>query len=161
MTLIDRVKKRVKVNDLTGCWIWQGWTDNGYPMMSFNGKVQRVTRLMCPDISENTLACHKCDNPSCVNPDHLFAGTHQENMDDMHRKGRHRFPRMAGELNGQAVLTRVDVEQMHLMSFAGANSRQIAKLFPVSDRSVRRILRGERWTDVYSSMVPRGSEGMI
>jgi hypothetical protein len=76
-----------------GCWDWQGAIDrDGYGIFSYAGKTYRAPRIAMEiagrPLSAGEMACHRCDNPGCVRPDHLFAGTNQDNMKDMVRKGR-------------------------------------------------------------------------
>ena len=79
-----------------GCWIWLGATSNGYGHTRFNGKTERVHRVAAClylgfDINDKkTLVLHKCDNPSCFNPEHLFLGSPALNMKDCAKKGRTR-----------------------------------------------------------------------
>lgn len=76
-----------------GCWIWGGCVDGaGYGYVTLRARpvnVHRIAyRLEHGDIPAKHEICHKCDRPLCVNPDHLFAATHAENMRDMRKKGR-------------------------------------------------------------------------
>lgn len=158
-TIDQRISKRVNKIPSTGCWEWTGWLDSGRPKITIDGKPTVVARLMCKGITPETLACHTCDNPICVNPDHLFPGTHQENSDDRAAKGRVRVSPSVGEMNPMSTLLRVDVEQIHLMSSAGLSSRKIAEFFPVRDSTIRKILRGERWASVFHEM--RGPEQQL
>ncbi len=82
---------------VSGCWEWQGAQDRqGYGFIkSQRGMQMRAHRLSYElfykkEIPENIFVCHKCDNPKCVNPQHLFLGTVQDNTQDMMKKGRHR-----------------------------------------------------------------------
>lgn len=78
----------------SGCWLWLGSvTGSGYGVFIRDGNKWLAHRLALTivngPIPPKIFACHKCDNPSCVNPDHLFAGTAKDNANDMVRKGRH------------------------------------------------------------------------
>lgn len=83
--------KRVK----NGCWEWQKYKNEwGYGRLRHNGKKVLAHRasyeVFKGDFDKNLLVCHSCDNPSCVNPDHLFLGTNKDNVDDCISKGRHK-----------------------------------------------------------------------
>ena len=88
--------ERVKKDDTTGCWIWTGFlASGGYGRMSFGHKgmmlAHRFSYQMFVDPNVNwgeVICCHRCDNPACVNPDHLFVGTQKDNMSDCRSKGR-------------------------------------------------------------------------
>lgn len=82
-----------KINSETGCWEWQKCVSkNGYGQITINGKLIGVHvasyLFYVGEIEKGILVCHTCDNKICCNPFHLFAGTHQDNMDDMWQKGR-------------------------------------------------------------------------
>lgn len=83
-----------KVNKTEGCWLWTASrTHEGYGMFSIQGRrhyAQRVAWMLTYGlIPEGMLVLHRCDNPPCCRPDHLFLGTHADNMADMATKGRH------------------------------------------------------------------------
>lgn len=87
--------KKVRIKK-SGCWHYKGALDSGgYGIVSYLGKLTQAHRLSWfftnGEIPEGLLVCHKCDNRRCCNPDHLFLGTHKDNMQDMIKKGRHRY----------------------------------------------------------------------
>ena len=93
MSIVDKIVSRVEVNAETGCWEWQGArASRGYGTIWINGSSCVVSRVMFAEsrgpIPDGLWVLHRCDNPPCCNPDHLFLGTHQDNVDDRVRKGR-------------------------------------------------------------------------
>ena len=92
--------KKVSVTS-SGCWEWQDSVDSsGYGRTRYSGKLMSAHRAAYihkfGGIPDNMHVLHRCDNPPCINPDHLFIGTHQDNMDDMATKGR-RYKKTKGE----------------------------------------------------------------
>ena len=89
---VDRFWSKVKKTN--GCWIWLGGTDkDGYGTFSVNRVNQRAHRysymLAGNTLTDDQILCHTCDVPGCINPDHLFPGTHQDNATDRKNKGRY------------------------------------------------------------------------
>lgn len=136
----------------TNCWEWKrAINGKGYGTLTVDHKTERAHRLMFKlfyqvDI-DGWCVLHKCDNPLCINPEHLFLGTLADNMQDAMRKGRLKVPTSSlfGEANPAAVLTQADVNVIRDHLRAGATQAQIAILFGVSESNISRIKRGETW----------------
>lgn len=91
-----RFKNLIKINQDCGCWEWSGGTTkDGYGNFWFNGKTVRASRFSYTyykgSIIDNLFVCHKCDNPKCVNPDHLFIANQKTNIADAIVKGRRKY----------------------------------------------------------------------
>ncbi len=100
--VIDVEKYRVDAS--TGCHIWLGAkTDKGYPSLRVGNRIMTVTRMVLGLTERSVHACHRCDNPSCVNPAHLFAGSSSDNQRDSVQKGRHYKTRMLVCKNGHQL----------------------------------------------------------
>lgn len=91
---IERFEKYVVPEPNSGCWLWEGGTnDGGYGAFRYRGRnfpAHRFSYLIHKGPLKDLFVCHHCDTPECVNPDHLFLGTTQDNVDDKIRKGRAR-----------------------------------------------------------------------
>jgi hypothetical protein len=125
----------------TGCWLWDGHLNaNGYAKFGYkrtNGLAHRASYdMFIGPIPEGLWVLHKCDVPCCVNPEHLFLGTQQDNMDDMHAKKRERHP--VGIEHGRTKLTEADVRAIRADS---RSSRQLAKLYGVDKTNILAIKR--------------------
>lgn len=94
---IERFWSKVDTSSLSGCWPWlASLTTSGYASFSVRGRMTSASRFVyravVGPIPDGMLVCHRCDNPPCVRPDHLFIGTQVDNMRDMQAKGRQHYP---------------------------------------------------------------------
>lgn len=139
------------------CWTWAGWHNrDGYGMITLGGhcggnvaaaRVALELSLGRP-LREGEETCHRCDNPGCVRGDHLFAGTHSDNMKDCAAKGRlalSRFaPKNRGEENGRARLTQAKADEIRAR-YATETAAQLAEAFGVSVHTINAVVQNRTW----------------
>lgn len=137
------------------CWHWIGWkNDKGYGAAIYGGRRQYAHRvsfqLYRGEIPDKLCVLHRCDNPACVNPKHLWLGTKKDNNQDRAAKGRSNLTDKArGEQNGLAKLTQEQVNEIRRRYAAGGITvRQLAKEYPVSKSEVHNIIRQEVWKGI-------------
>lgn len=132
--------------DHKSCWIWSGGgKGNGYGNFNFNGQTLGAHvasyRLFCGPIQEGVDVCHTCDNRACVNPDHLFLGTREENMQDMKAKGR-------GAGGNRKHLKENQVQEIRRRLGAGHEPRKIANQMDVNYGTVTAIKEGRSYVGI-------------
>lgn len=142
-----KVKKDIEEK----CWIWMGYKDKlGYGQFQFRYPVQvkrnlRAHRssyeLTYGSITEELFVCHKCDNPSCVNPHHLFLGTNYDNVMDRVQKDRS----AKGEKNGRSKLTIIKANEIRHKFSIGTTIEDMCSLYLVDESTIRGILQGKKW----------------
>ena len=138
-----------KVKKTDGCWEWLAHKDkDGYGNFKVKGKTVSAHRfsyeLHTGEIPQGLFVLHKCDNPSCVNPDHLFLGTHQDNMNDMVNKDRSDH----GEKVNTAKLSEMKVREIVKRFKDGLRNVDIAREYGVTRQNVRSIRLGRTWKRV-------------
>lgn len=143
----------IGVRPTTPCIEWQGSrTSAGYGQLKRNGRVMYAHRLAYEGahgpIPAGMCVCHACDNPACVNPEHLWIGTKGDNLRDMCAKGRHTKAGAAGEKNRNAKLTAEAVVEIRRMRAAGATYRAIAARFGITRVTASLVARGRAWKHV-------------
>lgn len=145
-----------------GCWIWQGSDkrSDGYGSIKVNGRVIGAHRyswmLHRGDIPRGLLVCHRCDVPLCVNPEHLFLGTHQDNNGDCAAKGRAKGGTktpLPGVTNSSSKLTEADV---HAIRASTETFTALGARFGVSRTQISNIKRGLQWTHLPSRITTGG-----
>ena len=147
---------KVSVGDPEKCWLWKASTvSNGYGQVKWSGKMVLAHRLAAylsgklqnieklETHEKSNLVCHKCDVRNCCNPAHLFIGNSADNMRDAMLKNR--MVGRKGVKHHYAKLSETDVLKILEMAKAGKKSEQIAEIFPVSPRTIRKIISGDRW----------------
>lgn len=133
----------------SGCWEWRASTNqNGYGHVWFEGRLQQTHRLAyvtwVGPIPANHVVRHKsCNNPPCINPDHLVSGTQKDNMQDRDEQNRRRPPR--GVLNGRASLTEPEVFEIKFRLSEGERVTDIARSFGITISKVSHIKNGVTW----------------
>lgn len=148
-TLSLAEKISTKVTQVGDCLIWQGQKDKrGYGFLRLDGRLQRAHRIAFElrhgPISEGMVILHSCDNPSCVNPDHLTMGTQLANVRDMLDKCR--ANKATGSRNAKTKLAPEQVAQArakHIPGKRGYGAHALAKEFGISKPAMRAILTGK------------------
>lgn len=147
-----------------GCWPWTGAvTAFGYGRLGDKSKRKTlVTHRVAWEaingpIPEGLCVLHRCDNPPCCNPTHLFVGTRSDNAKDMMNKGRgtlsqHKF---TGERHGRARLTESKVAEMRALFAAGVSVSAIARQFNAARSTVDHVLKNETWANTCNSVAPK------
>jgi hypothetical protein len=144
-----------KVNKTDSCWLWTAVLDQaGYGQFRVSGRTVRAHRYSWElsngrPIPNGLHACHRCDVRQCVNPDHLFLGTDQDNVDDRGDKGR--TVTMRGEHHGNASLNWDKVREIRLLSkLTILGTKDIASLYGVQPSAVSKIICNRTWKPQYA-----------
>lgn len=137
---------------LGDCWVWNACKDKyGYGWIKLGKKTIAAHRLSYMihngDIGSGMHVLHTCDNPSCVNPAHLFLGTHIDNMEDMKKKGRWRGVSNAGENNPLAKLSANQVAEIRKEIASGHKYKDVALKYCISDGHARKIAACKSWRE--------------
>ncbi|WP_026144095.1 HNH endonuclease [Xanthomonas sp. SHU 199] len=142
----DRVDRRGEDD----CWPWIGRLNSwGYGACQLNGRTVNASRAAYlsahGEIAEGLVVCHRCDNPACCNPAHLFAATQAENIIDCKRKGRWRNRSGPTHPRPGAKLTPDLVRIARQLYVSGVSQSEIGRLWGVHSSTISRAVRGERW----------------
>jgi hypothetical protein len=145
----------VDKNGPNGCWVWTAGKNREYGTFNLNGRGKAPVKahrlswyIVHGELPDDMHVCHKCDNPSCVNPDHLFLGTTQDNLGDMRNKGRQGHPDNHGERNPASKLTQAQVKEIRQRYGDGTTtSYTLACEFGVSRDAILKLLHNDNWYD--------------
>lgn len=139
------------------CWPWTASTTTkdppGYGQIHHNGKRQLAHRLAYEfhtgeKIPDGLRVLHRCDHQPCCNPSHLFLGTQQANMIDMHSKGRHLAKPTRGTTSGMAKLTDDDVIAIRDAHAAGATQMDLARRYGLRQSTIYSIVHRKTWRHI-------------
>ena len=147
---------RVDTGAADGCWRWMGAHVSGYGNVWWHGRARRAHRvaweLTNGAIGDGQNVLHRCDNPPCCNPEHLFLGTQAENNADRQMKGRsrrlfkagpgHPATMRSGERHWQARLTDADVSAIREARNQDVGLTVLAEKYGVHKTTVSRVARG-------------------
>ena len=142
----DYVQHDCRTTGMT-CWVWK-WSRNagGYAEARADGPKVVVNRFQLgivdlPRLTHQVI--HRCDNPPCVNPEHIRVGSFQENMDDRRSKGRNNPPR--GSRSRHSRLGEIDVLEIRRCLQAGESQSALARRYGVKPPAINRIALGKTW----------------
>lgn len=150
MKLTFEALKARTIIDSNGCWIWQrGKTAKGYPSIYADGQSGLrghcvMFELVNGPIPSGIQVCHSCDRPPCINPEHLFLGTNQDNVDDSVRKGRrsHHSRKLS------------DTQALDIWQRKGESAVELATKHGCTDPTVYLIWKGKIYRDVTGAPPP-------
>lgn len=168
---MQKVQKQTAVTSphvATPCWLWTGSkSGSGYGQF-WNGKrtIPAHWFLVCDFMPSGKEACHRCDTKLCVNPDHIFIGSRQDNEQDKVSKGRHNTTPgcramlrirslKTGSQNHEAKLLESEVQVIKAIKPAYGLGRILAKRFGVSETVISGIWKGKRWPQVQPDELAR------
>lgn len=153
----DRFWKRV-VKAKTGCWLWTGgFADNGYGKVSLGKGISsylahRMAFIIANGFIPQPCVLHSCDVRACVNPLHLHEGTHEENMDEMAKRGRSGpsiYPHLyEGSKNGRASIDERTAIKIYRLLKSGMFVKDVARKFGVHRTLVTQVGQGMTWVKV-------------
>lgn len=155
----ERFWSKIKFAGTDDCWEWQANRSiAGYGKYKVSGEKRLAHRLLFIQlygaIPSDIMVCHKCDNPACCNPNHLWAGTAKDNIQDMIKKGRANksrngiYPR--GSEHWQAKLSETDIPTIRERLLSGELKSSIAKSYGITVTPLRQIELGITWKHILS-----------
>lgn len=150
INIINRIRKNCIVSKKTGCWEWQKYRNKaGYGRVTYKGEKWSVHRLsyteFVGEVPEDTLVLHKCDNPCCCNPEHLYIGNHTDNIRDVYIRDRR------DKNSHNEIIDKYTAIQIFGLLGEKSN-KEIAEIVGVSPQSVERIRRKKTHRNIYDEL---------
>lgn len=151
--VLEKLLSKTYPEPNTGCWLWAGMLNvSGYGIMKSAALPQFKTPLTHRisyflhngEFNYSLHVLHKCDTPTCINPDHLFLGTHQDNIADRVKKNRSNRVGLKGEKGSMAKLTSKDIDEIRRLRGTMCQ-RLIGEKFNVKQSTIHYILSGKTW----------------
>ena len=147
---IEKFHTKYKIDPSTDCWEWQGYRLNGYGQWHWDSKRMYAHRFSAQQYIgsiEGKTVCHKCDNPCCVNPKHLYIGTMADNMRDMVNKGRDRRGiNPARGINSNNKLTEQDV--LNIRADTTTSYKDLATQYKVNYYTIKLVQTRTTWKHI-------------
>lgn len=146
----DIILNSISIDNNSKCWIWKrSKTESGYGIVCINGIKMRAHRLSY-EVFNNVIigslfACHRCDNPSCVNPEHIFLGTAKDNFLDMRKKGRFNPKPTIGESHKLSKLKKDDIP---IIRDRNLSYKYLMERFGISRSLIGNIRKGITWSHI-------------
>ena len=149
MLLKEKLLSEVVIQD-NGCWKFTGcWDGSGYGQITHEGRRVRAHvasyEVHKGPVPTGLYVLHTCDNRWCTNPEHLWVGTHVENIKDMWNKGRGVLQCTKGEFNGQAKLYEKDVVEIRYLASCGDSLAELSRTYSVDITTIWKIVHRKTW----------------
>lgn len=145
----NKIKENIEIKE--DCWIWKGAKNpKGYGKIRDGKKIKLAHRAsyeaFIGKIEDGFCICHKCDITDCVNPNHLWKGTHEDNAKDRKKKGR--SSDIKGENHGGSKLKEFEILNVLKLLKDGITQRKIAEMYGVHQATIFRISKNKNWKHV-------------
>lgn len=119
---------------------------HGYPCVRRDGKLTPMSRTLFDNIPDGMVVRHKCDNPRCINKEHLELGTRSQNAQDSIKRGRFKYPPIHRGANHPA--SKIDDDIVRYMRRSGKNGYQLAREFSLNPTTVYDIINRKTWSHI-------------
>lgn len=134
------------------CWEWVRASSRGYGQLGVAGKLAHAHRLAyelaCGIIPTGLFVLHSCDNPPCINPEHLHLGTASDNIRECVERGRFSRNTARGELHYSAKLTKSDVREIVRLNHLGVSIKTLSIKYGIHKANIRLIVMRRIWASV-------------